>query len=163
MASEGVIMRCRAACGSAFGLSLVLILTSGGVSHASPQPSLKFRSCAELGERFPHGVAKSVKSAREATSSGFHRPTVAKKVFKRHRKSLGPVQFGALCLQERREVAPAPDEPQQINHPVADLTAIWESSPSWNHQMQRGFSVTTDLTTFSKRRRCPSLRLVMDG
>lgn len=129
LGSEGVIMGSRAACGGALGLSLILILTSGGVSQASPRPSLKFRSCAELGERFPHGVAKSVKSAREATSRGFHRPTVAKKVFKRHRKSLGPVQFGSLCLQERREAAPTQDEPLQINHPVADLTAIWGVQP----------------------------------
>ena len=122
-------MKFRAASRSAFGLALILILTSGGLSQASPQPSFKFRSCAELGERFPHGVARSVKAAREAASRGFRRPTVAKKVFKRNRKSLGPAQFGALCLRERQEAAPALGESLHINHPVVDLSAIWGVQP----------------------------------
>ena len=69
------------------------------------------------------------RSAREALSRGFHRPTVAKKVFKRSRKSLGPAQFGALCLRVRRETVPTPDDPLQVNHPVEDLTAIWGVQP----------------------------------
>lgn len=122
-------MKLRVVSGSTFGLALLLILTSGSVSQATPQPSFQFRSCAELSERFPHGVAKSVKAAREAASRGFHRPTVAKKVFRRNRKSLGPAQFGALCLRVQRETVSTPDEPLQVNHPVADLTAIWGVQP----------------------------------
>jgi len=74
----------------------VIALTIGTVLIAPPALARTFATCEALVAKYTNGVAKSSKSATRWTKSGYDRPTVNKKVYKRYSKKLDSSR-GVLC------------------------------------------------------------------
>lgn len=106
-----------------------LAIAGSSLIGAVPSSQKSFTNCSELQKIYDAGIARSKKTARQAAFAGFVRPKVAKKVFQKNRKRLGPARFGSLCLVE----APAPIDTgvtgPAATHPVANLTAVWGLQP----------------------------------
>lgn len=110
-------------------LAAAATLSACGTSQAASTAKVMFSSCDDLNRAFPTGVAKSVKSARQAVANGFQRPEVSKKVYNKNRKKLGPVQFGSLCLQSATSGGASASGPLQVGHPFEDLSGVWGVQP----------------------------------
>jgi hypothetical protein len=138
------------------GLVALVIGVAGTSWIGAVPPSQKsFSNCAELRKIYNAGIARSKKSARQAAFAGSVRPKVAKKVFQKNRKRLGPARFGSLCLVD----APAPIDAgvtgPETNHPVANLTAVWGLQPFAVQDNQVGIQFHNGLDYYIQTKSVP--------
>lgn len=59
----------------------------------------KFPSCAALLKQFPSGVARDIKSAKEAVANGMRRPKANKSVYESNQRNLDRDKDGVACEQ----------------------------------------------------------------
>lgn len=80
-----------------------LVAVSPGVAAAKPnKPSASYRSCAQLLQVYPNGVAKGPVAARNAVEAGYLRPAITSRaiqVYKSHEGRLDRDRDGVACEQ----------------------------------------------------------------
>jgi hypothetical protein len=79
------------------GTAMAALSAPVGVSSAA---SLKFKSCAQMNERFPTGLAQSARAASRAQAAEYERPQVNASLFRQVRQSnprLRTIPSGVLC------------------------------------------------------------------